>query len=240
MNNANHKLINVSSYATIRDSLKTGDLVMFPRLTLRDVESAPSNEKKAIKSGWRSNLVISYWQLFTNLALWWDRLWEFPHVGMVYRDTANNEILLLESLSTKDKSGKTGPRLVQFSHRVDQYPKPLLVIPTRFTPTQVGLQKLDAQMQSIRQQSYNYVGLVGALIGLGIKPDRGVIRAAFCSQLVVDVWMLLGLVSNDRIAAEFSNQKLQIRNKKLPSSATKPSQCGRAREVVDVTKAMLV
>jgi len=206
MLNAGDDNIALRDYREIRASLKTGDLVMFPRLTRRDVENAPPEERKAIKMGWCSNLGIAISQLSTNLTYWWDHLWEFTHVGVVYKDRDNDEVLLLESLSTKDKHGKTGPRLARFRCRVCQYPKPLLVIPTRFAATQSGLLKLELKLKSIRQHAYDYAGLIDALIGLGIE-SKG---AEFCSELVVKVWLLLGLLSSSRIVAPFLDQRLHV------------------------------
>lgn len=236
MHSVNDENITLRDYREIRSSLKTGDLAMFPRLTRRDVENAPPGEQEATKLGWCSNLGIAISQLSTNLTLWWDHLWEFPHVGMVYRDRDNNEVLLLESLSRKDKHGKTGPRLARFRCRVCQYPKQLLVIPTRFAATQAGLAKLEVKLKGIRQHEYDYVGLIDALTGLGIESKS----AEFCSELVVKVWLLLGLVPSTRIVALFPDQKLRVKRQKLRPSRIKPSQCGRMHGVVDVGRAMLV
>jgi hypothetical protein len=163
-----------------------GTIVLFVRLTLAGVLRRTLHARRGRKlatlasglKGWLGNWLIALLQLRSNPGAWRDRKWELVHAGIVAR-----RHMLAEATSPH------GVRVVPLRACLAEYTQALLV-PLRPPPAIDDHERLNAWLREQEGMRYNYAGLLGVLLNLGITSPDG----WFCSQLCAGAYQHINLL----------------------------------------------
>ena len=164
-------------YAELRPRIRTGDLLLFSRLTLRHVLADP---RRIIT--WLGNLTVALKQHTVNSRA--DGCWEFVHVGMAVRNYTTGEALLLEYTA-----GQRGPGLHRLSERLAGYPGATLHLPL-YPHVAIDDARMQRWLDVHRLDAYNYAGLLfpaSVLLSGWARPGR-----LFCSEAVMSALQWCG------------------------------------------------
>jgi len=168
-------------YSEIRPLLKTGDLVFF-------------SGKSAISH---------FIKRFT--------LSEFSHVGMVVRSYRPNVVCLWESttlsnIASIDGEYRKGVQLVELSKRLVTYDG---TVAFRRLRDSLDLDQLD-HISELRTTLHNRpyeqhaLDLIYAAVDIPGFTNKGDLSSLFCSELVAEVYIRLGIISNDQPSDEYT------------------------------------
>ena len=159
-------------YQELRPRIRTGDLILYPRVTLADVRAG-----RAALLTWAGNLEIALRQRRVNSRN--DGCWELIHVEMAVVNRHPVEVL-----AAGWTAGQRGPGLQQLSKHLAAYPKPPLYLPLY---EHVTVQEEDMQrwLDLHRLDEYNYAGLLfpaSARLTGWVRPGR-----MFCSEAAISM-----------------------------------------------------
>jgi len=164
-------------YDLLRPRIRTGDLILFPRVTLADVRAG-----KAELAGWAGNLLIALRERRVNNRD--DGCWELVHVEMAVVNRSTGEVL-----AAGWTAGQRGPGLKQLSKRAAAYPKALLYLPL-YESVKVRDEDMQRWLDLHRLDEYDYAGLLfPASVNLAgwAHPGR-----MFCSEAATSMLQFVG------------------------------------------------
>jgi hypothetical protein len=170
-------------YAELRPRIRTGDVLLFSRLTLRHVLA-----RRASLGGYLGNTAIALKQRAANSRA--DGCWEFVHCGMAVRNYTTGEVLLAEYTA-----GQRGPGLRQLSLRVRDYPGAVLHLPL-YPHVAVADARMQTWLDRHRLDAYNYAGLLFPCSTLLSGWQRA--GRMFCSEAVVSALQYCGALPYDQ------------------------------------------
>lgn len=189
--------------------LHPGDLVLFVRLTLRDVRSW------ADLLGWLSNWAIALTQrLFSRSAMGdYDGLWECVHAAVIIQDERG--LRLLES---------TAPRGVcqcDPHERIAAYRGQVLVLPLNQVYALLwDDESAERWLQLHCTDTYRWGGLPFALLLAAVAWEWP--GAMFCSELVMDLYQHVGIVP-EHLPVLRGRRVVEAR---LKPQCYSPAECG--------------
>jgi len=170
------------TYATIRNDLQTGDIVLF---------SGGSLFSKAIK---------------------WFTSSEWSHVGMVIRSKEWDMVLLWESTTpTELKDVETGlpangVQLVPLSEKISHYAK-VAVRHLQVERSKEMVKKLIEFRKEMKQRKYDFDALElvrSAVDGVFFGDNQEDLSSLFCSELIAESYQRMGLLSEDLPSNEYT------------------------------------
>ena len=178
-------------YTTLRDKIKTGDIVLF-------------SGKGGISTGIK-----------------WATSSKWSHVGMIYCIPEHNLVLLWESTTLSniedidEKRAKKGVQLVPFSERLLKYNGEFAVRMLSKDLDSTQLQKLVEFRTEVRGRDYekSEIELVKSAYDGPFGKNQEDLSSLFCSELVAEAYQRMGLLpeakvkpSNEYTPSDFSSQ----------------------------------
>lgn len=184
----------MSNYEKIRDTLKTGDIVLF-------------SGKGA----------------FSSTIKWFTKS-EFSHVGMVVVLEGYDSVMIWESTTLSNITDldtgtlRQGVQLGYLSERIDKYDGEIKIRKLSVKPSRAQIDKLSKLRAKLKGKPYekSKIELIKSAYDGVLGSNKEDISSLFCSELVAEAYYSMGLLSKPPASNEYTPADWSSQNKDIP------------------------